>query len=173
MTPVATLSHPMSLQVSTEAYRTVMDDTLRGLGKAGAQTIAVVTGHYSPGHEIELYEAAMRIMDDTGAKVFAGAPLEPIGDAALLDHAGRVETSMLMAIRPDLVRLDDLGEYEPAVLGENPRLATVQYGEVLMSQGLGAWRMWLESDRRALEQWYGSRFDAYQAYVDVFYKGVR
>ena len=174
VTPTTTLPHSLSLQVGTEAYRMVMDDTLKGLARAGARTIAVVTGHYSPGHEVELFEAAMRVMDDDpGVKVFAAAPLEPIGDASLLDHAGRVETALLMAIRPDLVRLGALNEHEPAVLGEDPRHATAEQGETLINQGLGAWRVWLESDRRALEQWYGSRFDAYQTYVDVFYKGRR
>jgi creatinine amidohydrolase len=174
VTPTSTLPHPFSLQLGTEGYRTAMDDTLGTLARAGAKTIAVVTGHYSPGHEVELYEAAMRVMDDNpGVKVFAAAPLEPVGDASLLDHAGRVETSLMMAIRPDLVRLEALNEHEPAVLGEDPRRATPEAGESLLTQGLAAWRLWMESDSRALEQWYGKRFDAYQSYVDVFYKGPR
>lgn len=174
VTPTSALPHPFSLQVGTEGYRIAMDDTLGTLARAGAQTIVVVTGHYSPGHEIELYEAAMRVMDDNpGVKVFAGAPLEPIGNPALLDHAGRIETALLLATRPDLVRLDALNEHEPAVLGENPLLATPEEGEALFVRGLAAWRVWMESDSRALEQWYGKRFDDYQSYVDVFYKGPR
>ena len=170
VTPVTTLPHPTSLQVATEAFRIVMDDTLGGLVAAGAGTVAVVSGHYAQGHEIELYEAAMRSMEDNPkVRIFAAAPLEPLGDDALLDHAGRVETSLLLAIRPGLVRL---GAYDgTGVLGEDPREASVEEGEALLARGLDAWIDWMRSDRTTLGRWYGGRFDAYEPYVDAYFEG--
>lgn len=170
VTPVTTLPHPLSLQVPTEAFRGVMDATLDGLVAAGAGTILVVSGHYAQGHEIEMYEAAMRGMEDhPSVRVFAAAPLEPIGDDALLDHAGRIEASLLLAVRPDLVRLDAADG--TGVLGEDPRGATAAEGEALFARGLDAWTSWIESDRATLGRWYGARFDAYQPYVDAYYQG--
>ena len=170
VTPVTTLPHPQSLQVSTEAFRTVMDDTLTGLVGAGACAVLVVTGHYAQGHEIELYEAAMRSMEDNPeVRIFAASPLEPIGDDALLDHAGRVETSLLLAIRPDFVRLD---AYDgTGVLGDDPRNASAEDGAALIEQGLDGWIAWMQSDRTTLGRWYGGRFDVYESYVENYYEG--
>lgn len=170
VTPVTTLPHPMSLQVGADAFRGVMDDTLSGLVRAGARTILVVSGHYAQGHEIELYEAAMRSMEDHfDVRTFAAAPLEPIGDDALLDHAGRIETSVLMAIEPNAVRLDDFDG--TGFLGEDPRGATAEEGETLIQRGLDAWEAWMDADRSTLGRWYGSRFDTYQPYIDTYYRG--
>ncbi len=170
VTPVTTLPHPLSLQVPTEAFRGVMDATLNGLVTAGVQTLIVVSGHYAQGHEIEMYEAAMRAMEDfPDVRVFAAAPLEPVADEALLDHAGRVEASLLLAIRPDLVRLDAADG--TGVLGEDPRAATAADGEALIERGLDAWIEWMHSDRTSLGRWYGGRFDAYEPYVDAYYRG--
>ena len=169
-TPITTLPHPASLQVSTEAFRGVMDATLDGLIGAGACTVIVVTGHYAQAHEIELYEAAMRGMEDNpDVRIFAAAPLEPLGEDALLDHAGRIETAMTLAIRPDLVRLDDYDG--TGTLGEDPRPATAEEGERLFARGLEGWIEWLENDRTSLGRWYGRRFDAYEGYVDRYYRG--
>ena len=170
VTPVTTLPHPASLQVGTEGFRVVMDDTLGGLVRAGCRTIAVVTGHYAQGHEIELYEAALRTMDDyPEVLVYAAAPLEPLDDDGLLDHAARIETALLLAIRPDLVRLD---AYDgTGALGEDPRGATAEEGERLLQRGLDAWATWTTLDPTSLARWYGARFDAYQPYVDAYYRG--
>ena len=170
VTPVTTLPHPLSLQVPTEAFRGLMDDTLARLIGAGATTTLVVSGHYAQGHEIEMYEAAMRAMEHgPEVRIFAAAPLEPIGDDALLDHAGRVETAMMLAVRPDLVRLD---AYDgTGALGETPKAATAEEGEALFQRGLDAWEAWLVADRNTLGRWYGARFDAYEEYVEKYYKG--
>jgi creatinine amidohydrolase len=55
-----------------------------------------------------------------------------------LDHAGQNETSLLMAVDPDLVDLSRLPE-DPAVwpqgvAGEDPRLATPEYGDRLLNK---------------------------------------
>ena len=72
----------------------ILDQTIEGLYHSGARTVALVTGHYAQAHEIEMYEAALRMMDDQeDLRVFAATPLEVLGDDNLLDHAGRYETS--------------------------------------------------------------------------------
>ncbi len=53
-----------------------------------------------------------------------------------LDHAGRNETSILMAADPDLVDLSRLPQdpstWPQGVAGDDPRLASAEYGETLL-----------------------------------------
>jgi len=53
-----------------------------------------------------------------------------------MDHAGRNETSILMAVSPDLVDLSrlpaDRNQWPQGVGGEDPRDATAEYGEELL-----------------------------------------
>ena len=57
-----------------------------------------------------------------------------------MDHAGRNETSILMAVAPELVDLsllpEDRGQWPQGVLGEDPRDATSAFGEELMEATL-------------------------------------
>ncbi len=175
--PVTPLPHRHSLAVRTDTFQRLIDDVLSGLYASGARTIAVVTGHYAQGHVIELYEAALRAMEDfEGLRVFAGSPLEPLGNEDLLDHAGRYETSQLLAMRPDLVRLDQFetsaSASDNAVLGDAPQAASAEEGEALLTSGLERWTTWISSSSPVdLEKHYKQRFDVYQEYVDEFYEG--
>ncbi len=58
-----------------------------------------------------------------------------------LDHAGRNETSIMMAADPELVDLSRLSLdpdiWPQGVAGEDPRLATPAYGESLLEETLG------------------------------------
>jgi creatinine amidohydrolase len=57
-----------------------------------------------------------------------------------LDHAGRNETSIMMAADPDLVDLSRLPRdpsiWPQGVAGEDPRTATPEYGEALLEKTL-------------------------------------
>jgi creatinine amidohydrolase len=175
--PITTLPHPASLQVRTETLRLILDDVLAGLQGAGAQTIALVTGHYAQGHLIELYEAALRAMEDhPGLRVHVGAPLQPLGKAEVLDHAARFETSQLLALRPELVRADELPETPTtkahAVLGEHPALGSVREGEQLLEAGLDAWTKWVRSSTPgSLQGDYKREFDLLEPYVEAHFSG--
>lgn len=176
-TPMTTLPHKFSLQISTETFREILDQTLGGLSGAGATKVALVTGHYAQGHHVELYEAAIRAMNrQEGCLVYAATPLEPLGDPVLLDHAARCETSQLLAIRPALVQLGALPEghssRESAVLGENPRGSSAEEGRKLFSRAIDAWHEWLRcEDPQQLLQHYSSAKHAYADYIDRFYRG--
>ena len=57
-----------------------------------------------------------------------------------MDHAGRNETSIMMAVAPELVDLSrlpaDRGQWPQGIGGEDPRDATVEYGEELLEATL-------------------------------------
>jgi creatinine amidohydrolase len=178
--PITTLPHLMSLQVRTDAFQEMLDDTLEGLYMAGARIVCIVSGHYAQGHEIELYQAALRAMDThRGYRVLAATPLEPLGDPDLLDHAGKWEAAQLLAIRPELVNLAALPEGERdareiAVLGEDPRRANAEMGREILEKALRTWTEWIDEIARSedtafLRDFYERRKRDYQPYVRTYF----
>ncbi len=177
--PITTLPHPHSLQISTEALRLILDETLEGLYGSGARFVCIVTGHYAQGHEIELYDAALRAMErHRGYNVLAATPLELLGNDSLLDHAARWETAQLQAIQPDLVHLEKLPEElkarRCAVLGEDPRKANAVEGQKLMDDALVVWKEWISecmsaNDSNFLLDFYAKRKKDYAKYVKTYF----
>jgi len=177
--PITTLPHPSSLQIRTDAMRSILDDLLEGLYSSGARVVCIVTGHYAQGHEIEMYEAAIRAMErHQNYRVLAATPLELLGDDDLLDHAARWETAQLQAIQPELVHLEKLPEeLKPrrcAVLGEDPRKANAKEGQEVLDKALKTWTEWLETivatpDQSFLKEFYNNRRKSYSKYVRTYY----
>ncbi len=179
--PITALPHPQSISIHTDHVRGVWRDLLRGLGKAGFRLICLISGHYAQGHEIELAEAAAAATDEGAATILAATPLGLLERPALLDHAGRWETAQLLALRPDLARLDRLGDgplpgpHDVAVLGEDPRRATAEEGEAILAEALDAWATWADrllagealDELRAL---YARRRASYEDYVRRFHR---
>lgn len=177
--PITTLPHPASLQIRTEALRLLLDDLLEGLYGAGARMVCLVSGHYAQGHEIEMYEAALRAMEShAGYQVLAATPLEVLGDDSLLDHAARWETAQLQSLRPDLVKLDALPQEiqrkRHAVLGEHPSRAKPEEGREMTDKALSVWSDWIgellvSKDTQFLQDFYSRRKLAYASYVRTYF----
>lgn len=172
--PITTLPHPMSLDVATDTFRSLFRRTAIGLGKAGVRVLCVVTGHYAQGHSLELFELAEEFNRSAQElNVVAAAPLEPLENEALLDHAGRWETAQLLALRPDLVALSelptDLHPKRDAVLGDDPRLAKAEEAETFWREAESVWERWIEKalngDLEELTSFYVRRKNHYQPYV--------
>lgn len=177
--PITTLPHPASLQIRTEAFRMLVDDLLEGLYVAGARVVCIVTGHYAQGHEIEMYEAAIRAMDGhAGYRVLAATPLEVLGDESLLDHAARWETAQLQTLRPDLIHLEalpaEIKARRHAVLGEDPRAANPEEGKQVLDKALATWCDWTNEllaspDTTFLKDFYNRRRKDYGPYVRTYF----
>jgi len=84
-----------TLSIGREALITVLVELVRSSAFA---RVVFVSGH---GGNAEPLAAAVRRLRDEGHDVWAWSPAWG-GDA----HAGRTETSLLLALRPDLVRLE-------------------------------------------------------------------
>lgn len=168
--PVTTLPHRFSLQVDTETLRRIGGDTIEGLARAGFASLAIVTGHYAQGHLWELYELARHAPIPT----YVGTPLEPLGDDDLLDHAAAIETSQLLAVQPELVRLGSLPAVlrstSSAVLGKDPRHGSAELGAQLLESGLAAWQNWLAASPLELDAHYSERMQTLAPYRDAFYR---
>ncbi|MCW5943628.1 MAG: creatininase family protein [Fimbriimonadaceae bacterium] len=179
--PITTLPHPTSLEVRTETAVAVWRDLVDQARKLDVRVLCLVSGHYAQGHMIELQRVAVAAMIEApNTAVLAATPLERLGDDSLLDHAGRWEAAQLLSIRPELVRLEQVGDaldpLDCAVLGEDPRAATLADGEAVLERGLLSWqdeiaRLMESGDLRPLVAWYGRRIRGYDAYVERYYRG--
>ena len=101
---------PGTLSIGTEATATVIVELVRSADWAAG--VVLVNGH--GGNRDAVARAAATSADD-GRSVLPWWPRIPGGDA----HAGRTETSLLLALRPDLVRLDRAAAGETAPLADD------------------------------------------------------
>ena len=163
-----------TISLSPDTLRAVIEDIGRGVARLGFKGQVIINGHFGNREPIAL--AARRLVAETTLKVmyldypklevFAGeiATSKPAGPGFY--HADEVETSMMLALAPAIVRLDlAAAEYpafpetfgsEPMHLSEfnrsgvfgDPRPATAEKGEALIGKIvaesvrlIGLWRV--------------------------------
>ena len=104
---------PGTLSIGAAALELIIVELVRSASAFAG--VVLVSGH---GGNAAPLAAAVATLRAEGRAVLAWAPRIPGGDA----HAGRTETSLLLALRPELVRLDaaEPGDIRPlaAVMGE-------------------------------------------------------
>ncbi len=177
-----TLPHALSLELPATLFEALVGAILGEVLKVGFQRVAIVSGHYAHPHELLLMDAAEAALSESGLLVLAAPPLALLGEE-YLDHAARWETSQLLALRPDLVRLewlDDVGVTDArqapartAVLGEDPReTATPAQGEAILNEALEAWVQRLDDLSAAwLTEFYRRRRAAYNSWLERYFRG--
>lgn len=166
---ITTLPHPFSLQSPSTAQPLVWESILTGLAKSGCKKILVISGHYAQGHLIELFNICLQVQElNIGATCLAGTPLQMLNDPDLLDHAGRSEASQLLAIRPELVALDQLQDpAKPglsAVLGPSPADSSADEGRELLNRALAAWQVAANWDSAQSAAWMTQELDGLESY---------
>ncbi len=176
--PAGALPHPTSFSVAGGSLREMLDSLFDQIAATGWRVAVVVSGHHGHAHELALIDAAERALAYHGLLALAVPPLALV-DEAMLDHAALWETSLALALRPDLVRLDALGQ-EPlrletsAVIGRDPRhTASASIGASalnLAAERLAAAVTELrDSDQPApLRALYAQRRARYRAFVERF-----
>jgi mycofactocin system creatininase family protein len=100
---------PGTLSIGTEAMVTVLVELVRSAG--WAQRVVLVNGH---GGNVDAMRRAAAVFEHEQREVLTwwpdvAAATAAIGDARMVRgdlHAGHVETSLLLALHPELVRLD-------------------------------------------------------------------
>ncbi len=115
-------------------FEILIDSILIQLKRAGFRAV------FADGHGPSRWAWAGAIAEREarfGLKLFGVT--KDIRDAwtSQIDHAARNETSIMMALRPDLVALDRLGTdpsvWPQGVGGEDPRTSTVEHGQVCLA----------------------------------------
>ena len=138
-------SFPGTLSIGSEAMEQVIIELVRSADWSAG--VVLVNGH--GGNRVPV-ERAVRVLHAEQRRVFAWWPAIPGGDA----HAGDTETSIMLALAPDLVRMHraEVGNTEPladlldemvadgvravssnGVLGD-PRHATASHGRNLLTR---------------------------------------
>ncbi|MBC8161508.1 MAG: creatininase family protein [Roseiflexaceae bacterium] len=179
--PITALPHRLSLSIPSAVVQALWEAIFAELARAGFRVIVVVTGHYAQGHELVLMDAAEAAMTQHGLVVLAVPPLALV-DERMLDHAAHWETALMLALRPKLVALNTLREgpttlIDTAVLGDDPRGATLTQGESALALAAGqlttAVRALLSGNngQDSLRELYARRRARYQSYVDTYFRG--
>jgi creatinine amidohydrolase/Fe(II)-dependent formamide hydrolase-like protein len=85
-----------------------------------------------------------QVFTDVGLEIFScwNDPQQPVAMGIQTDHAAANETSLVMALRPDLVKMEnlskDLNQWPRAISGEDPRLhANADTGRIIIRRNLG------------------------------------
>lgn len=102
-----------STSIDVEVAIGVVLGACRAARAMGFDRVVVFTAHLEPGHIASLREVARRYADETGQALLfidttrrtLAARLTPEFQSGSC-HAGRYETSLMLAIRPELVRMD-------------------------------------------------------------------
>ncbi|MEI7771055.1 MAG: creatininase family protein [Chloroflexales bacterium] len=176
--PAGALPHPDSLSAADASLGDLLDGIFAQLAAAEWRVVVVASGHSGHAHELAMIAAAERAIDRHGLLALAIPPLALV-DEAMLDHAALWETSLALALRPDLVRLDALGR-EPlrikasAVIGRDPRdTASASIGASAL--GLATERLasavgelLSSNDPAPLRALYAQRRARYQTFVERF-----
>ena len=100
-----------TIALSTETLIALCRDVGRSLAQSGLTKLLFVNGHGGQPHLLEMVSRDIRA--DTGMQVFVvtpmrfGAPPDVVlGDAEWGIHGGELETSVMLALAPELVRMD-------------------------------------------------------------------
>ena len=98
-----------TITFSKALVKQILAEFFENLEKMGAKLIVLLTGHYGPYQVETITEAAQEYMAHSAVRIiaqpeyegvdFSGFPCDP-------DHADKYETSLMMAIRPDIVQME-------------------------------------------------------------------
>ena len=93
-----------TLWVTEDSFRAYVGDVLRSLAGSGFDRVVVVNGH--GGNTDALAEICMRVTRDGDCYAVPFTWFDVVDSELPLGHGGPVETSMMLAIAPELIRED-------------------------------------------------------------------
>lgn len=135
---VGGVPYPYTLNLPSSVIEPLLTAVFEQFGAMGFRVIVAFTGHFGLEQTLTLKRAALAVMSRSPVTILPVTEYDLTTDAGYKgDHAATGETSMLWALRPDLVKLDAVPPDAPldGVLGSDPR------GAASVEQGRG----WLET----------------------------
>jgi creatinine amidohydrolase len=130
------LACPGTLTLSGDTLMRVWEEIGASVARAGVRKLILLNSHGGQVAPMQMTARALRIrhrMLAVAASWFAyGAPdgLFPADELRHGIHAGTMETAMMLALRPDLVRMELARNFRPASLGlagSSPRLMALGF----------------------------------------------
>jgi creatinine amidohydrolase len=155
----STRQHPGTVSVSGDALRAMLLSVGREFCRQGWRNLVFISGHAGGTHIGAIVETAERLLEELPETRIAVVNLLELLREVLADkpdlvqtrgdsHAGEVETAIMMAAYPDLVRgaapeewprfpkyvlVRDKRRYWPGGVWGNPALATAAQGEAILA----------------------------------------
>lgn len=113
---------PGSPWIGTDTFVRVVKDVVRSLERGGVRAMLILTGHGA--NQAPLKYAVRELADESRVAILHGAPFglgevaqdaeSPLWHGTYYLHAEEVETSLMLVVRPDLVRMDRaVADYPP------------------------------------------------------------
>ena len=152
--------YPGTVSVKPETLRAILTDIGEGLSRIGVKALVIINGQFGNREPIALTARSLKqssnfpvlYLDYPGLEAFAAeiCDSKPAGPGFF--HADEVETSMVLAIKPDAVNMAlataeypafpatfgaeamDLSTFNKSGVFGDPRPATVSKGEVLIER---------------------------------------
>lgn len=146
----STKNFPGTISLRFETLAMIVEDIICELGRTGFKNIVILSGHAGRVHMTALKLACSRALEKHDLKLmvlsdydiaYTMAEIEiPVNDG----HAGMIETSRIMALRPDLIKgtakphhpnfpefrvLKHPEKHFPTGVMGDPQLATKEFGE--------------------------------------------
>lgn len=117
--------YPGTLTLRPETLASVIEDVVSSLTPHGAKRIVLFNGHSGNAPIIEL--VSRRIRRESGVFLVTLAPFEIMkavanevyGEDVVLSHGGEPMGSLMLALAPDLVKLDRVGRVTPVEVSES------------------------------------------------------
>lgn len=124
--------YPYTFELELADVEPLYERILEQYGRMGFRVVMAFTGHFGLEQTLALKRAALAVMTRSPLTVLPLTTYDLTFGTYSGDHAAVGETSLMMAIRPDLVDLTSVAPEHPmeGVLGEDPRgAATEAFGE--------------------------------------------
>lgn len=123
-----------TLSLSPAAAMAAWTEIGAGVGRAGCRKIVLVTSHGGNGPVLDIVAQELRARHGMLAVATSwrrlGQPQGLLDHAELAHgiHAGAVETSLMLALRPDLVRMDNARDFLPRTVAMERDFALLRAG---------------------------------------------
>jgi len=127
--------YPYTLKFSASIIEPLLVAAYDAFAEMSFRTIVAITGHFGLEQTLVLKRAALTVMERSPVTILPLTEYDLVTDVYTGDHAGIGETSLLWAVRPELVRLDAVPSDAAldGVLGADPRgAASRERGENLL-----------------------------------------
>lgn len=114
---------PHTLKLPLALVEPLFEELYVQFGNMGFEIVLAFAGHFGFEQTLGMKRAALAAMRRTEAFILPLTEYDAVSDIYAGDHAGKGEASLLLSVRPDLVRLDAVpaGEPLPGVIGPEPR----------------------------------------------------
>lgn len=139
---VGGVPYPYTLDLPQEFIERLYETSLTQFARMGFRIILAFTGHFGLAQTLALKRAACKAMQacrdaqDSSVAILSLTEYDLTTDLGYDgDHAATGETSLMMAVRPDLVRLEAVAADTPleGIIGEDPRhRASARHGAALL-----------------------------------------